>query len=42
MKAVTWKALDPETFDLITIRNGVVIARTSRLDKIINHIKHYG
>lgn len=41
MANITCKALDPTTFDLITIRNGVVISRTSDPSKICNHINQF-
>lgn len=41
MTNITWKALDPTTFDLITIRDGIVISRISDPSKICNHINQF-
>lgn len=36
-----FKALDPKTFDLLTFKNGVIVARSTSMDKILNHIKKF-
>lgn len=41
MNNIVWKAIDPNTFDLITICNGVVTSRTSSPDKICNYLKQF-
>jgi hypothetical protein len=36
-----FKALDPKTFDLLTFKNGVIVARSTSMDKILNHLKKF-